>query len=904
MYDQNTARAAAALLTVVRTDDWEQFVQRIGVPLADVLRQATTALPVPLLRAAVHGADSDVRSALSDNAVLVGVYPRLVAELIGRGSLVLARNAFLHRLPPGRQSRAVFAAADPAVPGWTAPEGPVPALLAHTDPALFRTRTDPALLRAAVVSLFPDLVRQVISVVGTDLTPAEQLRALLSLHDSAGPDAVAAVLAEDRLAPEVADLAREALAGPDGRRRLASATEAAESTRALVDDLRQRESGRKVPGQRRNHSATELVAARTELDWELLHAEYVRQPFRREETVGALASQPDCPKTLLLAILAAPPKVRSASKWAEGLALHALHAGVRGADLLRLARPAVGVLDVAQTNRAASRYPLLDRDSFVSGSRLRTSTWLARWAEFNRELRVLVRDRLGDQVAAWRSLRARLADFTGPVPELIDEALATADHSPAGTSWPDGGDLPDPRRSVTRLPAARSAFLALLNAAEPAAQAALLPHLDDRTAHDLVVTGSLTPALTEWIVTAGSARDRLVLARRKGLAAELIERLLRFDDPEVTTSLFFQDSSTPRQRLVMVVGTPLRPGASGQLPLPSGLRDHLLGKRANSWVTPYSLGCGDPQVVRNVLRYFGVKAGAARLRLMAGLWRRSGPDAVQALLDEDLTVVSGQRTKRFDPALVTLLTRLLAEPDPAVAVERLRAYAVVALLREAAAAPPPPPATEIGLADLLDVEFPSWDWATVRAEHARAPLPGQLLHHLVARPGCPAELVEAKAEADAEATSGGPAGPGMPTGAGTPPAAGAPVAGSTGRRTGESPILRLARGAEVAEVLADTAVDQRPWSGWPARAVREELLRAGDVLRYGHPAVQVLGLAPVAGDPTARTTLAELVAPIDGNLDAWLLVLRLLADFPGALPELVATARLATQPATAGPATR
>lgn len=887
MNDQNTARAAAALLTVVRTDDWEQFVQRIGAPLAHALRQATTPLPVPLLRAALHGADSDVRSALSDNAVLVGAYPQLVGELIGRGSLVPARNAFLHRLPPGRQSRAVFATADPAVPGWTAPEGPVSALLAHTDPALFRTRTDPALLRAAVVSPFPDLVRQVISEVGTDLTPAEQLRALLSLHDSAGPDAVAAVLAGDRLAPEVADLAREALAGPDGRRRLASATEAAESTRALVDDLRRRESGRKDPGQRLNHPATDLVAARTELDWELLHAEYVRQPFRREETVAALASQPDCPKELLLAILAAPPKVRSASKWVEGLALHALHAGVRGADLLRLAGPAVGVLDVAGTSRAASRYASLDRDSFVSGSRLRTSTWSAGWAEFTRELRVLVRDRLGDRVAAWRSLRARLADFTGPVPALVGEALATADHSPAGTPWPDGGDLPDPRRSVTRLPAARSAFLTLLNAAEPAAQAALLPHLDDRTAHDLVVTGSLTPALTEWIVTAGSARDRLVLARRKGLDADLVERLLRFDDPEVTTSLFFQDSSTHRQRLAMVVGTPFRPGASGQLPLPAGLRDHLLGKRATSWVTPYSVGCGDPQVVRNVLRYVGVRAGAARLRLMAGLWRRSGPDAVRALLDEDLTAVSGQRTKRFDPKLVTLLTGLLAEPDPTVAADRLRAYTVVALLREAAAAPPPP-ATEIGLADLLDVEFPSWDWETVLAEHARAPLPGHLLRHLVARPGCPAELAEAE-----------------PGAADVDPAdAAEPTAASVARPAGESPLLRLARGAEVAEVLADTAVDERSWSGWPARAVREELLRAGDVLRYGHPAVQALGLAPVAGDPAARTTLAELVAPIDGNLDAWLLVLRLLADFPGTLPQLVATAELATRPATTGPASR
>ncbi|MEE6259188.1 hypothetical protein [Plantactinospora sonchi] len=885
MYDQNTARAAAALLTVVRTDDWDQFVQRIGAPLADVLRQATTALPVPLLRAVVDGEHSVLRSALSGNAVLVDGYPQVVGDLVGRDSPVLARNVFLHRLSHARQRRAILAAADPTVPGWTAPDGVVTALLAHTDPALLRT---------AVVAAFPDLLHRVISTVGPDLSTAEQLRALLSLHDSVGPDAVAAVLAGDRLAPEVADLARAALAAPDGRARLASATEAAESTRALLDELRHRESGRKVPGQHRNRSAAELVAARTELDWDLLHTEYVRQPFRREETVEALASQRDCPGKLLLAMLAAPPKVRSASKWVEGLTTYALHAGVTGAEVLRLAGPAIGVLDVAGTSRTTTRFTPRSGEPFIPGSQLRSTRWSAGWAEVVRELRILVRHRLGDNVAAWRSLRARLAGFTGSVPELVDEALATADHDPAGAPWPDGGDLPDPRRTVTRLPAVRSAFLTLLNAAEPTAQAALLPHLDDRTAHDLVVTGSLTPGLAEWIVTAGSARDRLVLARRQGLEADLIERLLRFDDPEVTTSLFFQSLSTHRQKLAMVVGTPFQPGASGQLPMPPGLRDHLLGKRANSWTTPYSLGCGDPQVVRNVLRYVGVKPGAARLRLMAGLWRRNGPDAVRALLDEDLTVVSGQRTKRFDPPLVTLLTRLLAEPDPAAAVDRLRAYTLVASLRAAAAAPPA--GTEIGLADLLDVELPSWDWDTVLAEHARAPLPGHLLHHLVDRPGCPVELAEAARADD------GPTGTGSPTTAsggppphGNPTAPGSPPAAPAGRPAAESPTYRLARGAGIAEVLADTAVDERAWSGWPVRALRDDLLRAGDVLRHGHPAGQVLAIAAVVEDASAGAVLADLVAPIAGNVDAWLLALRLLADFPGTLPELVATAGLATR---------
>ncbi|MFU8853352.1 hypothetical protein ACNAW0_20535 [Micromonospora sp. SL1-18] len=41
--------------------------------------------------------------------------------------------------------------------------------------------------------------------------------------------------------------------------------------------------------------------------------------------------------------------------------------------------------------------------------------------------------------------------------------------------------------------------------------------------------------------------------------------------------------------------------------------------------------------------------------------------------------------------------------------------------------------------------------------------------------------------------------------------------------------------------------------------------------------------------------LADLVAPIDGTLDAWLLALRLLPNFSGTITELVATAERATR---------
>ncbi|GAA3734102.1 hypothetical protein GCM10022225_15550 [Plantactinospora mayteni] len=884
MSNADNGLAAAALLAVATPGDWEQFVGRADPALLTALAQAQTprTLPPPLVSAAVASDRPALRGAAAQNVELAG-QPWVLDKLAEHGDTATVRELFLHRHWDARQRRAMLAAAT-RTKGWTGPGGLIPDLL---------TRTEPALLRSAVVCAFPDLVRRALTVVGPDLSRAEQLRALLSLHTHAGPDAVRSVLTVADLAADVVDLARAALTDPDGRRSLEQAVDAAENTATLISELRRIDAGRRgtaatkaASGGSAAPSAAELVGARTGLDWDLLCAEYARQPFTQESIAEALLSQWDSPPELMRAMLAAPPRTRSTSKWMEGLTTYALHAGVSGAELVTLARPAVAVLDVARTEQEFTRFSASGQQRqqarrFGPGWYPRSPRWSLGWAQFRTELQELVRDRLGADVAPWRSLRARLAEHTGSVAELLDTAVATAaEHRTTGAPWPDSGDLPDPRRTVSRLPAVRSAFLMLLEVADPAAHSALLPHLDDRTAHELVVTGSAKPMLAERIVTAGGARDRLVLARRASLDPGHIDRLLTDDDPELATSLFFQEAATDRQKLAVLVGKPFGAGRTGQRPLPPGLRDYLLGKRANSWTTPFALGCGDPLVARNLLRYVGVRPGVRRLRLMAGLWRRGGPDAVRALLDEDLGAVPGQRTKKFDAKLVKLLTELLAEADPSAALDRLRAHFLVALLRGSAASARSADQEDLATADLIAVELPSWNWDTVLAEHLREPLPPGSLPHLVDVPACPDEL------AKAGRSRPGPASPRRP------------ATGLAALAKGPAPDYppgRLAAGVEAREVLTDTPLDKRPWQNWADRALQDGLLRAEDLLRYGHPARRVLGLFPSGVAEPDNALLTELVAPIDGNLEAWLLALRLLPDFPGTITELIVTAERANR---------
>jgi hypothetical protein len=784
--------------------DWAALFDRMGDELAPALH---TVLSDACLEAAI----ATRRPAYLNMVVNRGHIrdrPDLV-ERLASGDHPVSQMAYSYVLTEPRLRRRLLAAARPATLAWTEPDGLVSWLLG---------RSDLTELRPAVVCAFPDLVRHALITLGPKLAGAEQLRGLLSLYVHAGPAEVLAAVQSAELSADVVKVAREAAGAADGERRLRAAAEEAESTAVLIDELYRVESGKRRPrgGGAKGAllSAADLVNARTDLDWSALLAAHTTRPFSKEKTVLPLVQRSDCPRQMLVALLAAPPSVTSASVWAEEAAVRALGKGLTGSELLDVSRMAKGVLALS-----------LGRDDAPG------------WAEFRAALKPVVQDRLGTDIPAWHALRARLADHPGTVAELIGESLAAAapvDPGDPGEPWPDAAGLPDPRRGRGDVPATRAAFLVLLEAARTETQCALLPHLDDMTSYELVVSGSWKPELAEHIVTEGSPRDRLVLARRKGLTPHWVGRLLAWDEPDVNTSLFFQHGATDPQKLAIAAGVPAGAGRSSLLPLPTQLREYMIGKQGHSWTTDFALASGDPGLVRNVLHYAKVDSRVRQLRMFTALWRRSGRDEVRALLAEDFSAVKGQRTKEFEPEVRSLLKDLLALPNETEALEQLRAHTLVTMLR-------------YGSPDenVVAIELPSWDWSTVLAAHRQQPFDPRMLRWLAGRAGCPAALTE-----------------GLQSSADEP--------------VGIQPTA--ASESHSAEPSApDTSVELDDW------ARKLAVMPVGEALSHIDPPDEW------------KQAMADVLAPINGNTEAWVLVLRMLPGFPGSLTELVSTAERALQ---------
>lgn len=175
-----------------------------------------------------------------------------------------------------RRRRQVLAGARRSTPGWTAPYGMVTHLLQTTDEAQ---------LRPAVAAVdFPDLVVHALSTLGTKLTPAEQLRGLLSPHHHTGSAGLGPVLDTTELSAEVVEIARQAIAAEDGASVLRTATDKAESSTLLIEELAQLDSGKRRGGGKgkRSYGAADFVNSRTELDWAALSAVYAQQPYTRK----------------------------------------------------------------------------------------------------------------------------------------------------------------------------------------------------------------------------------------------------------------------------------------------------------------------------------------------------------------------------------------------------------------------------------------------------------------------------------------------------------------------------------------------------------------------------------------------------------------------------------------------
>ena len=846
MFDSDSL---AILLRVAGSQPWQRQVSAIPDLLVPVLR-SDTALPDELLETVLGSGRGELIQALLIRVdATAAADAQLRHRLASTGIARVAQHA-LQRRWGLRDQRTIFASARADDNDWVGPEGIVAQVL-----DLSRVEQ----LRPVVVSPFPVLVRHALGKVGGQLTPAEQLRGLLTIATEEGPQALHDLLNRQTLAEQVAsDTTRilaanrcaAAKAGNTAAKAnvvcaLAALVAEAESTAGAIRELRE------------GHDPAQL-SWRDDLDWELIGSVHEREPFP-ETAARALVARPDCPERVMLALCATHPAATTdvthptaaliaapvpagttasvANTVLRSRSTRAIQVGLPADALLR-ATPAHAMLEALHRGPAGPRDP-----------------------EVRAELGRMVADRLCADVTRWRLLRTRLRSHRGSIVELLDEVgRHPAGQPPAAVPWPDAKPLPD--LSVTKtVTGVRAAFLTLLDAASPATQLTLPGHLDDQTIHDLFTRGRWQDAWVQAADTSGNPACWRAMACRRDISSAAIDQLAGHDDPQTNGQLFLRRNASPQQRVRVLSGRPHKRGRTEPVPLDPALREHLMSYTGGSGTSPYvsrdAIDCADQELQCHILRFRIVYGEIPQLRLILNLWRRHGRESVAALI----SATNGPATfkQRFFPATSTRrIQRFLDAKDEAASLALLEAAVVegetpewqIAFLRSV------PSATSTKLRETHD-----WHWDSIMEEHRRQPFLQDVLVALCDRPGCPAAFRAAFAS-QLEAAL----------------AAGSPAAAA------------LAHAGELFEPVL-------------LRALGTGRLTWGDVIEHGRPCSQVLRClgseeaskltSPTQSDGVAA--LADLVGrTLDGRPEAWVLAARMLPDFDGTIPELLHTAVAAT----------
>ncbi|MEV4253267.1 hypothetical protein AB0J52_08850 [Spirillospora sp. NPDC049652] len=730
--------------------DWRPLLTSATDCFAEAL--ASGPLPARLVEAVLEEGDPACLRHLVVNEDVLGDDLELQGRLTATGHPDVA-GAIVHDWSNVqgwwtlRGCRDVLAAARPHQ-DWTKRGGPVWVL----------ENNRPRWRRALVVCPIGRAARSTLIDIASDLTRAEQLRGLVTVHDHDGGLTQLGHFKQERFRPEVAEVLRAVLAAGDVTA-LREAMTVAEGTEGLIEELY--EPGTPVP---------DMLALRVHPDWEALSRAHADRPFG-DHVLEALAARPDCPADLRPPVLPAPA-------------------------------PA----------------PKDEPDNSDT----------------------LVAAHLGDDVEAWRAVRAKLSRFRGDLPDLLAETAPPKKRAKA-TAWPGAAELPawDSTASVS---GTRAKFLTLLDAASVETQLKLLKHLDDRTVADLFGQGAWHDAWLDFAMKARQKRYRLALAQRPALTAEAIEVLMSRDDPAVNARLFLRTGATAHQRERLLSGR-----------LSKDLLERLM-ERDGGFRARDAVNCSNVRLQRHILALVRVRGIVPQQRLMLNLWERGGPEAVRDLLENE---PKGRRFGRnvIRPEVRRLTRRLLAEPDPANALETLRATVIAGETAESQAAILRKRGTHPHASEIFR-EAHLWQWDGLIAEHRREPLGTIPLLGLAELPECPQELRDEAARRRwrwIEATND--------------------------VIVGETP----------EELLRDN-----PPGPWLHRAVHEGAVTWDQVVALARPAVETLtamtGLA-------AQAALTPLIREhLDPSRDAWVLALRMLPDFPGPVTELLRTAALATTP--------
>jgi hypothetical protein len=402
-------------------------------------------------------------------------------------------------------------------------------------------------------------------------------------------------------------------------------------------------------------------------------------------------------------------------------------------------------------------------------------------------LRALTTPRLGTDPYAWAAFGGALNRHRGTLGELVADAAARA--ATADRSTAPAFDVPA---------AGRAAFAFTVRVTGPETVAALLPHLEGDLARAML-PGDQPP--DPWMV------DLVLATRHPALLGALADhqhlgdpdarRLAALDDRALDLVLAANTPGTTAAfRRDLLAGTVRGPEAARR-PLDDDLRRWAVGavlpngiRRKGSGM-PTSLEhstlawSGDPVLVTLGLPRCTRLRHIDQYDVLIGLWERSGPDGVTAVLT---SLTAAERDAALAPKVRARLDEARAAGDPGV----LRAE------RERLAARPKPR----------------------RARAPRAPEPWEL-----------------------------------------------PV----GERIRRVPLDRNA-------------------VHWLPGVIARGDLPAADVVTHGHPAVHALAVLRRLGASRAAPADLAPVAGVTGCLgtrpDAWAVLVQLLPDFTGTLPEL------------------
>ncbi|MDI2129951.1 hypothetical protein [Yinghuangia seranimata] len=564
-------------------------------------------------------------------------------------------------------------------------------------------------------------------------------------------------------------------------------------------------------------------------EWDLIVREHGRTALPKD-VVRALVARADCPGSAALALVP------------EGRFAHHPRPDSPSAFLIAVQRGSVTPRQVAFEGR-----PGWHALSTVA-RHTRPSIYDQPFAPFGRVLDEAAQLLPGPDADAWAWLIRHAPGYPGTFPELCAAAgNATArlayDTRRAATA------TGDPRVNTVNSPSDFHRWnsltpLGLIGRLSPDAADAVLAVLPRSALDDFLPVHEMLP--THLTFTLLRREPSLVwdLMHRMDHDRAAVRELLARHDPQVNAALLSARRDAETQHAVFRA---TRLEAKPRVRLPADNRGWLRLRLGDGCLE--AVHGHHASFIRTALEQRADSLGTAGvLRGLLGLWEAWGRGALfdPRLLRALPPDTEAGRLLRQVPRGLGGMARLRAEvrrhEDPAELIAAMRRSP------DTARRYPPP-------------SF----WPAAIAAHAERPLPVEVLAHLVRHGNCPDELSLAASKADAD------------------------LAAELAGRSHAHAVAALGHPVEVT------------WSwtehGWYVDALARGVLTFHEFVERAHPAHQLLTaveqLAPVFpdGHTAARAVVDEHIrGTVGDDADAWAVAVRLLPEFTGTLPELLATA--------------